>query len=210
MNAISFQVWESSTCPITNILPPAPTPDWLGCGDWSVGFDVTAVAVSPRFAALSMPVMIGATGLAVDVGTWYHAKRTIQSAADAAAFAGALDLARQGLDGSATYAPIDAAARDAADRNGFRRDDDGELPAGRWRVLRQRPDGGGGRPAAGLGLLRQPVHGRGADRLGAGGGHGDRRRRLRLGPSSEPARRAVRVRLGQCHARLRRGRQFDP
>ena len=70
-------------------------------------------------AALSMPVMIGATGLAVDVGTWYHAKRTIQSAADAAAFAGALDLARQGLDGSATYAPIDAAARDAADRNGF-------------------------------------------------------------------------------------------
>lgn len=70
-------------------------------------------------AALSLPVMIGTTGIAVDVGTWYHAKRTIQSAADAAAFAGALDLARQGLDGSATFPPIDAAARDASARNGF-------------------------------------------------------------------------------------------
>lgn len=70
-------------------------------------------------AGLTLPLMIGTTGLAIDVGTWFQVKRTIQSTADAAAFAGALDLARQGLDGAATAAPIADAADDAATRNSF-------------------------------------------------------------------------------------------
>jgi hypothetical protein len=47
---------------------------------------VTAVIVG-----LSMTVLMGAAGLAVDVGLWYNDKRIAQGAADSAAFSAALD-----------------------------------------------------------------------------------------------------------------------
>ena len=50
------------------------------------------------YVALVLPVFVGAGGLAVDVASWYTAKRTMQTGVDAAAYAAALDMARQGLD----------------------------------------------------------------------------------------------------------------
>jgi len=50
------------------------------------------------FAAIAAPVMIGAAGLAVDVGLWYANKRLAQSAVDSAALAGALELRRSDGD----------------------------------------------------------------------------------------------------------------
>jgi Flp pilus assembly protein TadG len=48
------------------------------------------------YVALVLPVFVGAGALAVDVASWYSAKRTVQTGVDAAAYAAALDLARQG------------------------------------------------------------------------------------------------------------------
>jgi hypothetical protein len=56
-------------------------------------------------------VLIGAAGLAVDVGSWYRADRATQAAADAAALAGAQAL-QDGTDPAATL------AEDYADKNG--------------------------------------------------------------------------------------------
>ena len=47
--------------------------------------------------ALSMPVLVGAGGLGVEVGYWYFAERRLQTAADLAANAGAIAL-RAGAD----------------------------------------------------------------------------------------------------------------
>jgi hypothetical protein len=74
-----------------------------------------AVAV---YVGLTIPLFVGAAGLAVDLTSWYRAKRNIQSAADAAAFAAALNLAQQGLDETPDLTAIQAAANDAAARNG--------------------------------------------------------------------------------------------
>lgn len=46
------------------------------------------------YTALGMMVFLGAAGLAIDVGSWYSTRRTVQSAADAAALAGALEVSR--------------------------------------------------------------------------------------------------------------------
>lgn len=62
--------------------------------------------------ALSLPLMLGFVGIATDVGALFKDKRNIQTAADAAAIAGALNLAR---GTSFAY----AAAQTAATRNGF-------------------------------------------------------------------------------------------
>jgi hypothetical protein len=51
------------------------------------------------FTALSMSMLLGFMGLAIDVGLLFRAKRNLQVAADAAATAGALDLSR-GLSAS--------------------------------------------------------------------------------------------------------------
>jgi Flp pilus assembly protein TadG len=74
-----------------------------------------AVAV---YVGLTIPLFVGAGGLAVDVTGWYRAKRNIQSAADAAAYAAALNLAQQGLAQAPDQAALQAAANDAAARNG--------------------------------------------------------------------------------------------
>ena len=46
------------------------------------------------YAGIGMAVFLGSAGLAVDVGHWYATKRSVQSAADAVALAGALEVAR--------------------------------------------------------------------------------------------------------------------
>ena len=60
-----------------------------------------------------MGVLLGALGLAVDVGVLFHARRNMQTAADAAAMAGATELF---YSGSTTYVSSKAAA--AAKANG--------------------------------------------------------------------------------------------
>lgn len=70
------------------------------------------------YIALTLMVFVGSAGLAVDVASWYRMKRMMQTAVDAAAYAGALDLARQGLAATPDVSSILAAANDAAGRNG--------------------------------------------------------------------------------------------
>jgi Flp pilus assembly protein TadG len=70
------------------------------------------------YVALALPAFVGAGGLAVDVASWYSTKRTMQSGADAAAYAAALELAQQGLDQAPDLAAMQAVANDAASRNG--------------------------------------------------------------------------------------------
>lgn len=66
----------------------------------------------------SMTVLIGALGLAIDVGVLFHAKRTMQTAADAAAMAGATALYYYGADTTSVTTKVDAAAYAAAKANG--------------------------------------------------------------------------------------------
>ena len=63
--------------------------------------------------ALLLPVMMGVSGLALDVGTLYSHKRSMQSAADAAALAGAFEVNR----GRSAFAA--AMAKRESKANGF-------------------------------------------------------------------------------------------
>jgi hypothetical protein len=74
-----------------------------------------AVAV---YVAVAIPLFVGGAGLAVDATSWYRAKRNMQSGVDAAAYAAAVNLARQGLSHAADLTAVQAAADDAAGRNG--------------------------------------------------------------------------------------------
>ena len=74
-----------------------------------------AVAV---YVGVAIPLFLGAAGLAVDLTSWYRAKRNIQSGADAAAYAAAINLGRQGLSETPDLTALQAAANDAAARNG--------------------------------------------------------------------------------------------
>lgn len=65
--------------------------------------------------ALTFTILLGFAGLAVDTPSWYSEKRQMQTAADAAAMAGAYELSRP----EATLADVVAAGRTAAARNGF-------------------------------------------------------------------------------------------
>jgi hypothetical protein len=71
------------------------------------------------YVALVIPAFVGAGGLAVDIASWYSTKRTMQSGADAAAYAAALELARQGLDQAPDLTAMQAVAEDVASRNGI-------------------------------------------------------------------------------------------
>ena len=64
------------------------------------------------YTALIAPVLLGFGGLSVDVAAWYAGKRVVQTAADAAAIAGALEARRSG-------AGLTAAAQSAAADNGY-------------------------------------------------------------------------------------------
>jgi Flp pilus assembly protein TadG len=63
--------------------------------------------------ALAFPVVVGMAGLGVEAAHWYLVKRQAQTAADTAAFAGALELA---ANSSST---VTSAARKESGRNGF-------------------------------------------------------------------------------------------
>lgn len=62
--------------------------------------------------ALMMTLLMGLLGVGVEVGSWYMTRRTLQTAADAAAIAGALEEAR------GTAARVTTAATREATRNG--------------------------------------------------------------------------------------------
>ena len=66
------------------------------------------------YSALLAPVLVGFAGLSTDVGVWYLAKRTAQSAADAAAMAAGFEVARGSGAGT-----IRAAAEGDAALNGY-------------------------------------------------------------------------------------------
>jgi hypothetical protein len=68
---------------------------------------------------LGMPAIVGASGITMDVATWYHAKKEAQVAADSAAYAAALNRAEQGLSTIASKPPMEAQANDATGRNGY-------------------------------------------------------------------------------------------
>ncbi|HLI13335.1 MAG TPA: pilus assembly protein TadG-related protein [Alphaproteobacteria bacterium] len=70
-----------------------------------------AIALTTALMAMSL---MGVAGLAVDAGNWYFTRRAMQTAADAAAIAGARDLA----NGSSNSAVIASATNDAQ-LNGF-------------------------------------------------------------------------------------------
>ncbi|MDX8454687.1 pilus assembly protein TadG-related protein [Mesorhizobium sp. VK9D] len=63
--------------------------------------------------ALTLPVVVGGAGLGVETSYWYYSSLRLQAAADAAAYAGALEKI-QGSD----IATITAAATSSADSNG--------------------------------------------------------------------------------------------
>ena len=64
--------------------------------------------------ALSLPVLVGMAGLGVETGYWYFKQRELQTAADVAAIAGAVEK-RSGK----TYAQIAAAATTEATEHGY-------------------------------------------------------------------------------------------
>lgn len=70
------------------------------------------------FVALGMTVMLGFVGFATDVGVLLHEKREVQTAADSAAIAGALELLHEG-GGTAINSNITTAAQNDAKLNGF-------------------------------------------------------------------------------------------
>jgi Flp pilus assembly protein TadG len=74
-----------------------------------------AVAV---YVAVAIPLFVGGAGLAIDATSWYRAKRNMQSGVDAAAYAAAVNIARQGLSHAADLTAVQAADDDAAGRNG--------------------------------------------------------------------------------------------
>jgi hypothetical protein len=69
--------------------------------------------------ALSLVCILGFVGFATDVGTFLHARRNMQIAADAAAIAGAKEIRVQVAGVPATVANIQAAGKAASAQNGF-------------------------------------------------------------------------------------------
>lgn len=74
------------------------------------------------YTALVLPMLLGISGLAVDVSTWYAGKRVAQAAADAGALAAALEVMRleQGdEDYTASESELKVIAVAAAGENGY-------------------------------------------------------------------------------------------
>ncbi len=68
---------------------------------------------------ITLPVVVGVCGLGADVGYWYYKERNLQTAADAAAYDGAVALKAGGGSGSNAAAAINAAATNGATANGW-------------------------------------------------------------------------------------------
>jgi Flp pilus assembly protein TadG len=66
------------------------------------------------YTGLILGILFGVGGLAVDAGMWYATKRSAQSAADAAALAAALEVAR-----GSTATEVEARAKADAESNGY-------------------------------------------------------------------------------------------
>ena len=81
----------------------------------AVGFRSDASGAVMILTAFMAIVLIGFAGLAVDAGSWYVTKRSMQSAADAAAINAAIEMTGTGV----TNAQVIGAARQAAAQNGF-------------------------------------------------------------------------------------------
>ena len=69
--------------------------------------------------ALSAPLLIAATGLSVDVGYWYQEQESLQSAADAAAYAAATADLDYGATNAQSAGPFALAAANNATHNQF-------------------------------------------------------------------------------------------
>lgn len=69
--------------------------------------------------ALSMVVLLGFVALAVDIGTLFHARRNMQTVADAAATAGALDYYKNGVGNASSITYAQTAAENAIKANGL-------------------------------------------------------------------------------------------
>ena len=88
---------------------------WLGAAArWARRLGRDRRGAVAMIIALSVPVLFGALGLGIDAGVWYHAKRDLQSAADAAAIAATHEVARNHGN-----TEITAAAQTAVDKNGY-------------------------------------------------------------------------------------------
>ncbi|MEE9479549.1 MAG: pilus assembly protein TadG-related protein, partial [Kiloniellales bacterium] len=77
------------------------------------------------YSAFMIPVILGVSGLSVDVGSWYANKRVAQAAADAGAIGAALEILRVNQNddgGDVTESEIQAIAIQIASLNGY--DDD--------------------------------------------------------------------------------------
>lgn len=71
------------------------------------------------YVAVMLPILLGTASLAVDVGLWYAHKRVVQSAADAAALGGALEIRRKG-----DLSTLQLAATEYAAENGYNGSED--------------------------------------------------------------------------------------
>ena len=48
------------------------------------------------YTAIALPVLLGVSGMSVDIGSWYADRRAAQVVADAGALAGAVEILRTG------------------------------------------------------------------------------------------------------------------
>ena len=73
------------------------------------------------YTAIALPVLLGVSGLSVDIGSWYVDRRAAQVVADAGALAGAVEILRTGEDDNDSNDKTDvkAAALASAVENGY-------------------------------------------------------------------------------------------
>jgi Flp pilus assembly protein TadG len=76
-------------------------------------------AAAALVVALSLPMLLGVTGLSVDVGYWFQQQETLQSAVDAAALAAATADAKYGYTTATGVEPFALAAANKASNNQF-------------------------------------------------------------------------------------------
>jgi len=76
-------------------------------------------AAAALIVALSLPMLLGAAGLSVDVGYWYQQAETLQSAVDAAALAAATADSKYGDTTASSVEPFAVAAANNASNNQF-------------------------------------------------------------------------------------------
>jgi Flp pilus assembly protein TadG len=81
--------------------------------DQVVAFVADQTGAIATIFALALPMMVGLTGLSIDVGMWYQQSAQLQLGADAAAIAGAREL------GAGQPGKVTAAAQTSAALNGF-------------------------------------------------------------------------------------------